>query len=339
MKQLKRHLGIINSKELIKMKKTNSLKFLLVTFWVCAIAISGCDKETDEEGVITSPSAFFQRNLENAKQTFTIDPTIYNSLQGAQGTMFRISPNSFVDGQGNVVTGEVEVCLIEVYDRTTRVFLNKATMGVRSNGETDILKSGGQYTLRATQSGAEVFLGQPVLVYLPTANTGGDDSNMKKFVGNEDESGRIAWEIAADSVVTIDTVTTSEGDFFNAYSVFDDGDWQWVNCDYWYDYSGPKTNVNVQLPEGFNTSNASVVISIDGEPNILVQMYPGQNEQWIGSNIPVGIDCHFIAFTLIDDVLHYVIQDNTIDENHVEVINGWTPTTQSELTDLIEALP
>lgn len=312
-------------------------RIFIFIFPVLSFLIGSCNKEKDR--VISSPSAFFAKNMEDAKQVFTIDPTIYNSLQGVHGTLVQISPNSFVDGQGELVVGDVRICLIEIYDKATLFMLNRSTDGVRESGAKDILKSGGQYSMTATQNGQAVFLSQPVVVKMPVDNTGGYDEEMRKFVGNQDVNGLVEWQMANDSTISLDTVQTELGPSA-FYSLFDNGLWTWVNCDHWLDDPRPKTNLKVFFPEGYNWSNCQLVMSVDEEPMVL------SNLNWIEDHftyspnrIPIGMDCHFIAITIIDDEVHYAIQAATIAEDHVETISEFIPTTKEELADLISALP
>lgn len=329
------------------MKKTTLFQFFVLTI-VCVLAISGCSEKIDDDGVIISPTAFFQQNLENAKQRFTIDPTIYNSLQGAEAILIQISPNSFVDNQGNLVTDPVTVEFIVLFDRTSMLMLGKNTNGTRPLGEVQTMISGGEYYLNAYSGGEQVFLNQNLSVKIAVAYGGTGHFEMRKFNGGGDLNGNPIWEIAMDSLIPIDTVTVDSmeggvfGGYVPVYSILEN-DWGWTNIDRWAGDPRPKTLLYVQVPEGYNGDNCEVYLSYDGEPNALAAFDRWNSEQEMFTEhygqVPIGLECHFIAVTMIDEVLHYVIQGNTIEENHVEVISDWMPTTQEELADLIDALP
>lgn len=323
------------------MKKTISIPIYCFSLAVILITFLGCKEKTAKDGLVTSPSAFFQQNLENAKQKFIIDPTIYNSLQGSQGTLVQISPNSLVDAQGNLVTSEVTVEFISVFDRTSMLMLGKNTQGMRSLGVVQTMVTGGEYYLNAHASGNQVFLNQDIAVSVPVNNGGSGPWNMRKFDGGEALDGNPIWELAADSLIPVDTIQIME-QWQAAYELLEN-DWGWTNIDRWYNDPRPKTQLYVQVPEEYDNSNCEVFLSYDGEPNALANFDVWDSEQEMFTEhygqVPIGLECHFIAVTIIDEVLHYAIQGNTIEEDHVEVIEDWTPTTQAELADLIDALP
>lgn len=321
-------------------------KSTLIAILLVIIGLYSCEKKDENDADITGPSAFFLQNLENAKQKFTIDPSIYNSLQGDEGIWVQISPNSFVDGQGSLVTNPVTVEFIVLFDRTSMLMLGKNTNGTRPNGEVQAMVSGGEYYLNAYSDGEQVFLNQNLSVKIAVAYGGTEYFEMRKFDGGSILNGDLAWELAADSLIPIDTVTVDSIEGANifgyvpVYSILENN-WGWTNIDRWINDPRPKTPLHVRVPEGYDRTNCEVYLSYDGEPNALAAFYIWDSAQSLFTYgpIPIGLECHFIAVTMIEDVLHYAIQGNTIEEDHIEVIGGWTPTTQAELADLIDALP
>ncbi|MBI1287493.1 MAG: hypothetical protein GC178_07925 [Flavobacteriales bacterium] len=322
-------------------------RLLILTLPFFTLFVGGCKKDKGE-GLVTSPAAFFAQNLEDAKQVFTIDPTIYNSLQGMQGVLVQISPNSFVDGQGNLVTEQVTVEFIALFDRTSLFMVGKNTQGMRSPGVVQTMVTGGEYYLNAFSESGQVFLNQDVVVKMATAYGGSGETDMRKFDGANDLNGNPIWEMAMDSLIPIDTVTVDSMEGGNlvgyvpVYSILENN-WGWTNIDRWSSDPRPKTHLYVELPEGYDNTNCEVYLSYDGEPNALASFDIWDEERGMFTEhygqIPIGLECHFIAVTVIDGVLQYAIQGATMHEDHVETITGFSPTTQAELADLIDALP
>ena len=103
-------------------------------------------------------------------------------------------------------------------------------------------------------------------------------------------------------------------------------------------YNGPMTTVSAQFPEGFTNNNAMLFISFDGL-NSLTGIYGFENGVFTTApyyELPVGIDVHFIAFTVINDQPHAAIVPAAIADGHLEIIPELTQTTEGQFaTDLL----
>lgn len=67
-------------------------------------------------------SNFFADNVEDAKQSFSIDVANPSLITDNAGTSIQFIVNSFEDASGNTVTGNVDVELIEIYGKSDMVF-------------------------------------------------------------------------------------------------------------------------------------------------------------------------------------------------------------------------
>jgi len=127
------------------------------------------------------------------------------------------------------------------------------------------------------------------------------------------------------------------------YSVFDTSSFGWTNLDRWYNFTGDKTQLYVDVPDGFDGDNCEVYLSYDGEPTALARMdiYNSTSALFTEhyGKIPVGQQVHIILIAEINGQLHYTIQGTTIVENHTEVMADPQPTTQAQLESIINALP
>lgn len=316
------------------------LKKLLIIVIGIMITLAACKKEesdptneSESEPSATQLQNFFDDNIAAATQKFTIDATSPEEIQGSQGTFIYFMNNSFEDNVGNDVTGNIDIELIEIYDKKDMLFLNKQTLG-DDNGNLSPLISGGEFKVTASQNGTEVYL-KPWYEYFMVAQApNGTDENMETFYQNSATDDTLNWTSGGpDSLSFVFTDSLAYETYFR--------DLGWVNLDYFMDTSANQTTVSVIPPEGFNNTNCSVFISFDGY-NSLTSIYNYSNGKFItGSNytIPVGLDVHFIVLAFINNVPHVAIVPSTITANHEEVISALSATTISQLTTDIQNLP
>jgi hypothetical protein len=90
-------------------------------------------------------------------------------------------PGSLKDKAGNIVTGIVEIKLLDVYSKADMLLINKPTMGILPNGDRAILKSGGEFFMTASQNGEELEIASPLMIRVPVDNTNGADNQMILF--------------------------------------------------------------------------------------------------------------------------------------------------------------
>lgn len=279
---------------------------------------------------------FFESNLYSRIQTFTIDASTGGTLTGDGGTVITIYGNTLLDASNNLVTGIVNVELIEIFDRATMVMTNKPTVGVTTGGDHAMLISGGEYFLSIEQNGNPLHTDSCVSVNIPTSNTGGTDTGMQLFRGVI-ENEELLWEFDNDSIEIVgDSII-----LVDYYSILD-GEWGWANVDRFYNDPNPKTTLLVELPEGYDLTNSEVFITYDGEPTALAKLDSYTTDGYFSEHygqIPIGLHVHVIAVTIIDDVLHYSIKAATISAGGIIKITELVPTTQSELATLINDLP
>tara|TARA_B100000497_G_scaffold106924_1_gene124140 strand:- start:2580 stop:3530 length:951 start_codon:yes stop_codon:yes gene_type:complete len=302
------------------------------------ITLSGCKKIETNTQTLSQPDAaqlinFFADNNTAAKQNFTIDVSSPVLITGNQGTTIQFYANSFEDAAGNSITGNVDIELIEIYEKKDMLFLNKQTLG-DNNGNLSPLISGGEFKITASKGGNEVYLKQGTAYNATVQAPNGTDPNMGIFYQNS---------------VTDDTLTwTADEDTFTNFVFLGDGFYDvyfrslgWVNCDYFMNQPGNQTSVSVNVPNGFNNTNCSIFISFDGY-NSLVSIYNYSNDNFYTGNnytLPEGLAVHFIALAFINNIPHAAIIPATITTNHSEVISALTATTQSQLDTDIQNLP
>ncbi len=119
-------------------------------------------------------------------QTFTIDNSIDNLITGESGSVFRINRNTFVDQEGNALSGKIEIELIEALTPFDMVSGNLTTTFDRKP-----LETGGMIYFNAKSNNKEVSIasGQSVQIKMPTDST---LDGMSVFEGQKDSLG-IKW--------------------------------------------------------------------------------------------------------------------------------------------------
>ena len=324
-----------------------------------ALFVGSCTTDNDYDPLDAKPDgiALNERFLDNRNdlaEQFTLDATLGGTITGSQGTTVVFQPASF-GVNGVPVTGNVTVTLIEIYDRAAMLLNNRSTMGQKENGDKAVLKSAGEFFVDAKQGNTELELLKPAKVTSKEVDFANFDADMLIFkTGNggdndcdgiDDNCDWVAADDNGDGQQDKPEIQEGKGTTGGPIVLygFDISSFGWTNLDRWYSYSGPKTQLYVDVPDGFNGSNCAVFLSYDGEPTALAKMDVFDSGLQLFTEhygqIPVGQQVHIIMVAEIDGQLNYAINATTITNNHTEIITSLSPTTQSALEVLINALP
>jgi hypothetical protein len=308
-----------------------------------ALVFASCKKKEqelnpqiiDNGGLQVQPDAialksFFTNNENQAKQTFSIDATISQSITGNQGTVFQFNGNIFETMSGQAVTGNIDVQLIEIFGKKDMIFQDKPTVANNPLGGLVPLISGGEFKLTVSQSGQPLKLkswnGYSVTVPAPN----GVDPNMSVFYGDTTND-TLVWNGADSSSLQ------GSGNLYSGY--FDS--LGWINCDFFYSDPRAKTYVDVQIPTGFTNQTCKLFISFDGL-NSITSLYSYSNGVYSSSpsyQLPIGLSVNFVLISIIGGNPHVAIVPATIVNNHVEVVASLTQTTVAQLAIDINNLP
>lgn len=238
----------------------------------------------------------FEDNVTNAIQLFSVDAGTWQEFTGSNGVKVTIPANSFEYANGNIVTGTIDFELIEVLDQSSMILLNKPTT---SNGE--ILVSGGEIKLTASQNGTTVYLADnaTISIQVPTdAPTG----QMGLFTGIEDAEGNVEWvENTTDSSLVV--VQDSAGGNWSEYYYFEwpqsDSALGWINCDYFWNNPNPSTTVSIITPEDYDYSNTAVFLHFSTINSIMGCYWDG-TDSFDAANIPTGTTATAVCISEID---------------------------------------
>ncbi|GAA0891232.1 hypothetical protein GCM10009122_09110 [Fulvivirga kasyanovii] len=333
------------------MKTLKFLTNLVFIFSIMTTALIGCK---DDDNVTVTPDVKipdgealqekYAEHLNEASQTFQVDAESGGAVTGEKGTYLYFNANSMIDADGNDVTGNIDIELIELYDKAQMLLGDKPTRGRQEDGSIATLVSGGEFFINATQNGEQLQL-KPGIGFQIVVETDSLDMDMQLFVNENGDcleaDCEVIWEEAKGRLEAGDA-QGGNGDGGGAYYGFADN-FGWTNIDRWYSDPRPKTTLYVDVPEGYDNTNCSVFLSYDGEPAALAKFDVYDEETGLFTEhygqIPIGLEVHFIVLSVIDDQYYYAIQGATITEDHVELIGDLSPTTEAELIQMVEDLP
>ena len=296
-------------------------------------------------------------------QVFSISSSDWNYIEGEQGSTLFFWPNSFSTPGGTVVTGDVQIELIEIFDKGSMLVTDMPSIGQRPSGEMAQLISGGEHYVGATKDGGTLTMNSTFQLTAPAENTGEVDWDMGLFRAEVSEGvpaerdDQAVW--IEEGVGMEDDGATEDGEGFGIdrgeggggdgadtmYWMLSD-EFGWTNIDRWYSDPRPKTTINVAVPDGWDDTNSAVYLSYDGEATALARMDTYDDDTELFSEhyglIPIGLEIHVIFVTESEGDWSYTIQSTTIVDGHLTTFasaNDLIETDTDGLVDAINALP
>ena len=319
----------------------------LICVMLSCLLMMGCDEHEIKKGPLPDKEAlveFFNTHTNDNLQMATLNASTGGSVHGDQGTVLQFGADAFLTHEGDVVTGEVDIEFLEIYDRADMLFTRKPTHGKMSNGDVGMLISGGEFYVNASKNGVGLKLAGGFTLIAPTAKTGGVDEDMRQFQGEvecEGEDCDVVWAENQDRGIEMGEFQ-GPGGVYGAYYCFIK-QFGWTNIDRWFSDPRDKTTIFVTVPEGFDNSNCAVFIAYEGEPTALGRFdrfdeLSGKFTEHYGL-IPIGLKVHIILVSIIEEEIHYAIKSATISENHEEVFEAVESISEEELANIINELP
>lgn len=307
-----------------------------------------CDNSDGDDNVILPPTSgafksISEKGVKRNTQNFTA--TAGNGLitiTSAKGVKLNINGDCLTKN-GNTVTGTIEIEYIELFDKGNMLVTNKPTMGITADGKKNLLISGGEFFIKATQGGVELQTSCSMNLIVPTALTDGLDNAMTLWNGAIDDNGELAWrENKPNADGTGGGKGGVQGEGANYYVTF--GNFGWTNVDRFYSDPRPKTTLLVDVPEGYDNENSAVYLSYDGEgTNALAKLDTYTTEGLFSEHygqIPVGLACHVIFVTEDNGQWRYAIKAVTVAANDVYTFTlaETTVGTEAQLVAAINAI-
>lgn len=156
-----------------------------------ALSLASCNQEkklNSEFGLFSTEFIDSLKTISNPAENFELNATENNTIVAKNGTILIISPNSFVDINGNIISN-VTIEIKENFEISDFILSNLQT---KHNDE--ILESTGMIYLSATdEKGNSLSLSpdKKIRVQIPQDKS---DDNSKIFLGTRVENGTINWQ-------------------------------------------------------------------------------------------------------------------------------------------------
>ncbi len=354
--------------------QTNTImkKFASVVAACCllmAVSMPSCKKGGTATPSVAQPSLNqLFAGLRYTPQTFTVQAGRDTAVFGAQGTLMHFYANTFLHGDGTVITsGTITIQLIEMYKPGDMVANRTTTM--TTSGQ--LLQSGGEVYITASMTTTSQYIGvnglpsnttETVLVNkygLGFPQTTASTTTMQLFYGNTNNP---------DSVVTWDAADTSTpGKVAHGADscpcpraipwygfIFDStGNLGLLNCDHFLHDTG-LTSVSAILPDStFNPSNTQVFVALPSIPGLLetafgdgLQSYNASIHMITLSNflgnkiniVPIGISYKLIVISCKANQLYFYTQSGTIPSTGIHATATMAPMTQSAISSQLAGL-
>ncbi len=321
----------------------------IFTLLLGATILTSCDSKDDPEpNKIPNGQALIERvnqNRKDAIQIFSIDPSLPSTVQGEQGTIVYIPANA-IGLNGSPVTGNIDIELVEIYNKGGMVLQDISTKAEKANGDQEALISGGEFFLNAKQGETQLEVLNPISIQSKDIMPN-DWEAMQVFRAGDNLEDTDLWKEADENQDGVaDNANGHEGEGpagdIVMNNVFDVSAFGWTNLDRWAGFTGAKTVLYVDVPDGYNETNCNVYLSYDGEVGLAkMDIWDPQQELFTEhyGSIPIGKEVHFIIIADIDGQIYSKIQAATIVQDHIEIMDGLQPISETDLTNQINALP
>lgn len=312
---------------------------------LATLSLIGCNNEETNNNPATASEFTALRKAALDAQTQKFTATAGEgliTLTSNKGVTIKINGNCLIKN-GNPVTGAIAIEFVELFDKGNMLITNKPTTGIMPNGDHNLLISGGEFFVKATQGGQELATTCNISLIVPANITGGIDNSMTLWNGIINTEGNLAWADARDDTAGANGGkggVQAEGN--NYYVTF--GNFGWTNVDKFYNDPRPKTTILADAPDGYDNTNSSIYLSYDGEgQNALAKLdtytVAGLFSEHYGQ-IPIGLACHVIFATEDNGQWRYAIKAVTVAANDVYTftLGETTVGTEAQLVAAINAI-
>lgn len=342
------------------------MKKVFFTLMTLSLVFISCDSDTastesSEKGSVTLPQTAAKPTvgLQNLRSKALSDinqggQVNYNARLGLtfttkSGTSIVIPPYSIKDRNGNDIFGTITIDYMEIFSKEKMVVTNKPTLGLDANQNVALLETGGEFYLNIRYSGQQVAISSPIKVNISTTNSQAVSAGMVLWNGVLDGEENLLWNPTS---ATNGLVFENDGSIFGGRGMLYDilvtnsSNFGWCNIDRFANLPGPKTTLTVVPPTGFDYTNASVYIAVEGEDNMLAQVYKFNtaNNTFVESSgwLPIGMKCHIIFVGEQSGNYVYRILSTTLGTNPTYTISNSSlisTTNYGQVEAAIAALP
>ena len=308
-------------------------KNTLFLIFLIALVLSSCRKNeviniNNTKPPVVIPNTPFSTKffIENIvpSQFFTFNASNYWEIKGKKGTNIYFYPGGLKNPAGNIVTGNVEIELKEIYSKGDMIL-----SGIFPISYGKLLVSGGEIFLKVKQNGVELHITDTNHVKVKMPYDGVDTNTMYVFSSDSlklySKTDSTGWGTQGPPVTVIDSFGIKSYGF--PYPV---GNFQWINTDYLEWGPNPLTMIYANTQDtSFNDLNTLIFISFKGK-NIAVRLQDNNLKNFIKGNIPTQSDVTFIAISEKNGQYYSSFSDSKIVLNHKQNMT-LTPTTMAQI--------
>jgi hypothetical protein len=314
---------------------------------LATIIFASCTNNENTTPMPPSAAAFIaikEQGVKTNTQSFTATAGAgVITLTSAKGVVITLNGNALTKN-GNPVTGAIDIKFIELFDKGNMLITNKPTMGVMPDGKKSLLKSGGEFFIKASQGGVDLVSTGVIQLQVPVNLTGTMDTGMLFWAGDTKDDENLAWVNPRNAAGAGGQKDGNVGFGQNSYNVTF-GNFGWTNVDKFYSDPRPRTTILAAVPTGYDNTNSAIYLSYDGEgQNALAKLdtYNPTTKQFSEhyGQIPIGLACHVIFATEDNGNWRYAVKAVTVAPGDVYTftLGETTVGTEAQLVAAINAI-
>ena len=327
--------------------KNASLSILLLGT-IAALFVASCKpKKVDTSSSGQSLTQLFS-GLSPAPQLFTINAGRDTAVYGAAGTLLHFYPKSFkTASRGIISSGTIIVQLVEMYKPGDMIAARTST--VTDGGK--LLQSAGQVAISATMDGQTVYANKYGIGF---AQNNATSQKMELFYSNTTNAALVAnWSVSdtTQAGTTCDGTDSAGNQIFYAggiympppkpwYYIFDScTSFHFINCDYWWNYSGALNPVHLTLSDGsFNKDNTQAFLALtDDQVNISFLIGSSASDIALEEGgVPPGRNYKVVVISNKDGNYYYFQQSGVTAEG-LTINAVLTPSTQAAIKSELQS--
>ncbi len=319
----------------------NMKKVMLFSFALMMILIVSCGKDSE---IFTPTESQF--DISQWSNDVPLEPQVFNKsadndilILTENGNVLEISQGILVDGNGNLVTGDIQLEIIEIQTLGKMVKYGKPTMT-----SSDYLSTDGEFYINATQNGKDLYIKDNKSFSFFVADDS-PDGNMQLFYGAENDEGEVIWNDEPERQAMFINEWTYEVD---SQIIIDFGyqllpeKFEWINIDKYNDIpEEDKTSVCVELDTTLYTSRNTLVYFINKEEKVAVSLdYDKETGLFCEpyASVPKGWEITIIVISIQgEELYHFAIEQTTVVDNTLVSI---VPTEKpiDEIKSILDSL-
>ncbi len=319
----------------------NMNKVMLCSFALMMILLVSCGKDSE---IFTPKEPLL--DISEWAEDVPIRPQVYDKsadndilVLTENRNVLEINKGILVDGSGNVVTGDVQIEIIEIQTLGGMVKYGKPTMTAR-----DYLITDGEFYINATQDGKDLFIKDGFNFSLSVADDN-PDGDMQLFLGTENSEGNVIWNEEPQRQGLFINEWTYEVD---SQIILDFGykllpeKFTWINIDKYNDLpEEDKTSVCVELDSTLYTSRNTLVYFINKDEKVAVALEYDEDTGLFCEpykSVPKGWEITFIVISIQgEELYHFAIEQTTVVDNTLVSID---PSEKSieEIESILDSL-